>query len=83
MATKNTRLYRVQSRTSPAVRLIEAATPSGARNFVSRDDYAVDIPAQHEVFAMAKAGIEIEIAGADGLSIDTRAKLAKSCIEGA
>lgn len=79
MATR-TRLYRVKSASTGAARLIEASTPSVARSFVARHEFAVDIPAQHEVFAMAKAGVEIEIAGDAPVSDWTRQSLAQTCI---
>jgi hypothetical protein len=80
MATK-TRLYRVKSRTD--VHLVEASTPRGALAYVARNEFTVDIPAQHEVFAMAKAGVEIEIAGEDTVSEETRAAISQSTIESA
>jgi serine/threonine protein kinase len=56
MASK-TRLYRVKDK-SGAQRLIEASTPRGAIAYVARNEFTADIPAQHEVFAMAKSGVE-------------------------
>lgn len=79
MATR-TRLYRVKSRTD--VHLVEASTPRGALAYVARNEFTVDIPAQHEVFAMAKAGVEIEVAGEE-LSDETRSAVAQSTIDSA
>ena len=59
MANK-TRLYRVKS--ASQTRLIEAASQASARSYVARKEYAVDIPAQHEIYAMARDGIQIELA---------------------
>ena len=76
MATK-TRLYRVHSLSTGKLRLIEASTPRGAISFVARHDLTADIPAQHEVFAMAKSGIEIEVANDSVISDETRNALAQ------
>lgn len=78
MATR-TRLYRVRSKTD--VHLVEASTPRGAIAYVARNEFTVDIPAQHEVFAMAKAGVEIEVAGEEPVSDETRAAVSQSTIE--
>jgi hypothetical protein len=77
---QTTRLYRIQSKTTGTQRLVEASNPSAARSFVARDEYTVDIPAQFEVFAMAKAGIEIEVVNT--LSDETRTAVAQSVIKG-
>lgn len=74
-----TRLYRVKSKTD--VHLVEASTPRGALAHVARNEFTVDIPHQHEVFAMAKAGVEIEVAGEEPISEETRAAVAQSIIE--
>jgi hypothetical protein len=79
MASK-TRLYRVKDN-SGKQRLIEASTPRGAIAYVARNEFTADIPAQHEVFAMAKAGVEIEVAGDQDVSDETRSAVAQSCIE--
>lgn len=76
----NTRLYRVLSTSSDKQRLVEATSPHAARSFVARKEYSVDIPAQHEIFAMAKAGVEIEVAGADPVSDETRTAVAQNQI---
>lgn len=73
-----TRLYRVKSNSTGAERLVEAGNPQAARSFVASHEYIVDIPQQFEVFAMAKAGIEIESSGA--ISDATRAAAAQSTI---
>ena len=79
MATR-TRLYRVKSRTD--VHLVEASTPRGALAYVARNEYTVDIPAQHEVFAMAKAGVEIEVSSDEVVvSDETRTAVAQSTID--
>lgn len=77
----NTRLYRVRSTSTGADRLVEASTPRGAIAYVARHEFKADIPAQHEVFAMAKAGVEIEVAGEEPISEETRAAVAQSIIE--
>ena len=79
MSTK-TRLYRIKSK-SGSDRLVEATTPRGAIAFVARHEFTADIPAQHEVFAMAKAGIEIEIATGDDISDETRTAVAQEQIQ--
>jgi hypothetical protein len=71
-----TRLYQVKSETTGAVRLIEASTPRGAVAHAARKEFTASIPAQHEVFALAKAGVEIEVAGDEPVSIETRAAVA-------
>lgn len=77
-----TRLYRIKSASTGAQRLVEASTPRGAVAFVARNEFTADIPAQHEVFAMAKAGVEIEVAGDEPVSDETRSAVAQQCIPG-
>jgi hypothetical protein len=77
--SSKTRLYRVRSKTD--IHLVEASTPRGAVAHVARNEFTVDIPAQHEVFAMAKAGVEIEVAGEEPVSDETRTAVAQSVIE--
>ena len=76
----NTRLYRVKS-ASGKTHLVEASTPRGAIAHVARNEYTADIPAQHEVYAMAKDGIEIELATDQGVSDATRMAVAQSTID--
>jgi len=59
MASK-TRLYCVKS--ADQVRLVEATNPASARSYVARKEYSVEIPAQHEIYAMARDGVQIELA---------------------
>lgn len=77
---QTTRLYRIKCKSSDRQRLVAACSPQAARSFVARDEYSVDIPVQHEVFAMAKAGIEIEVI--TSLSDATSMAVAQTCIEG-
>jgi hypothetical protein len=62
--------------------LIEASTPRGAIAYVARNEFSADIPAQHEVFAMAKSGVEIEVAGDEPISDESRNAVAQTQIEG-
>ena len=79
MATP-TRLYRINCKSTGRTRLIEAATPRGAIAFAARNEFTADIPASHEVFALAKAGVEIEVAGPDPISDETRSSLSQQPI---
>lgn len=81
MATKNTRLYRVKAATTGRQHLVEASNPRAAVSHVARNEFKVDIPAQHEVFAMAKAGVEIEVVGDEPVSDETRAALSQDQID--
>lgn len=72
-----TRLYRVHCKSTGKQRLIEAATPRGAIAHAARNEFTVDIPASHEVFAMAKAGIEIENSSLAPVSDETKFSLAQ------
>ena len=74
MASKS-RLYRVKS-TTGQLRLVEATTPAGARSYVARNEYTVDIPAQHEIYAMARDGLLIEAAN-DDISDETKSAVAQ------
>jgi hypothetical protein len=74
MANK-TRLYRVQS--TGQTRLIEATNQAAARSYVARKEYSVDIPAQHEIYAMARDGIQIELA-TEELSDTSRSAIAQA-----
>lgn len=74
-----TRLYQVKSK--HGVRLIEAPSAHRARSHAAATEFTVDIPASHEIFAMAKAGVEIEVAGAEAVSDETRAAVSQSVIE--
>ncbi len=69
------RLYRVIS-TTGVKRLIEAPNQHSARSYVARKEYKVDIPAQHEIYAMARDGVQIELA-IDEISDETRAAVAQ------
>ena len=79
--TATTRLYRVHCKSTGKQRLIEAATPRGAIAHAARNEFTADIPASHEVFAMAKAGIEIENATLAPISDETRSSLAQEPME--
>lgn len=74
-----TRLYRVITPTN--IHLVEATNPQRAVSFVARREIKVDIPAQHEVFAMAKAGVEIERLTDAPLSDETRTAVAQTELE--
>lgn len=74
MATK-TRLYKVDTPTS--THLVEAPSPSRAISHVASSQIKATIPAQHEVFQMAKDGIEIERVGDAPLSDETRNAVAQ------
>lgn len=75
MSTTKTRLYKVT--TPNGVRLIESPTIQRAIAHAARSEITATIPAQHEVYALAKAGIEIENVGADPVSDETRAAVAQ------
>jgi hypothetical protein len=75
----NTRLYRVVTPTK--THLVEATNPQRAVSFVASRTMKCDIPAQHEVFAMAKAGIEIERTTGKPLSDETRNAVAQEDLE--
>lgn len=79
MASKS-RLYKVTTPT--ATRLIESVSVARAIAHAARLEISATIPAQHEVFAMAKAGIEIEIAGDITVSDESRTAVAQSVIQG-
>lgn len=76
MATP-TRLYRINCKSTGKTRLIEASSPRAAIAHAARLEFTADIPANHEVFAMAKAGVEIEVAGSEPVSDETRSALAQ------
>ena len=75
----NTRLYRVVTPTK--THLVESTNPQRAISFVASREMKCDIPAQHEVFAMAKAGVEIERTTDQPLSDETRSVVAQSDLE--
>ena len=70
------RLYRVTD-TAGIKRLIEATNQQSARSYVARKEYTVDIPAQHEIYAMARDGIQIELA-TEEISDESRSAVAQS-----
>ena len=76
-----TRLYRVHCKSTGKQRLIEAVTPRGAIAHAARNEFTADIPASHEVFAMAKAGVEIESATLAPISDETRSSLAQESMD--
>ncbi|MDO9252563.1 MAG: hypothetical protein Q7U48_13570 [Hydrogenophaga sp.] len=78
MATR-TRLYKVETPTS--VHLVEAPTPSRAISHIASRQITASIPPQHEVFQMAKDGLEIERVGDEPLSDETRSALAQEPID--
>lgn len=80
MASK-TRLYRVVSSSTQQVRLVEATTPAGARSHVARNEFHVDIPAQHEIYSLARQGIDIEVAGEGVVSDETRNAVAQEDLD--
>jgi hypothetical protein len=75
MATKS-RLYKVTTPT--AVRLIKTTSTARAIAHAARKEISATIPAQHEVYAMARSGIEIETAGDVDISDETRSAVAQS-----
>ena len=72
----STRLYRVVTPTK--THLVEATNPQRAVSYIASREMRCDIPAQHEVFAMAKAGIEIERTTEQPLSDETRNAVAQA-----
>lgn len=81
MTSKTTRLYRVVTPTK--TRLIESTNIQRAIAFAAKDEIKADIPAQFEVFAMAKAGIEIESVLDQPISDETRTAVAQEDLVGA
>ena len=77
MVAKN-RLYRVVTPT--ATHLVEAPNPQRAVAFIARKQIKVDIPASYEVFGLAKAGIEIEVATGEDITDETRSAVAQELI---
>lgn len=77
MASKN-RLYRVVTPT--ATHLVEAPNPQRAVAFIARKQIKVDIPASYEVFGLAKAGIEIEVATGDDVSDEAHSAVSQELI---
>ena len=77
--TIKTRLYRVVTPTK--THLVEALNQQRAIAHVARKEIKVDIPASFEVFALAKKGVEIETAGVDEVSDETRTAVAQEQIE--
>lgn len=74
-----TRLYRVITPTK--THLVESTTPQRAISFIASREMKCDIPAQHEVFAMAKAGVEIERLNDAPLSDETRTSVSQAVLE--
>lgn len=81
--TSNTRLYKVS--TPHGARLVEARTRRQAIVHVMRVDRSrttADLAHSHEVHALAKSGVEIEIAGdVSQLSEATQANLAQGQLD--
>jgi len=74
MASK-TRLYKVTS--ANGLRLVETTSPARAIAYVARAEISAMIPAQHEIYAMAKSGLEIEIPMEGLLSDETRTSVSQ------
>lgn len=77
-----TRLYKVNS---PAgVHLVEARSPRHAIVHVvrkQRKDFTASVPQQHEIYNLAKQGVEIEVAGSEPVSEGTQAALAQGNLD--
>lgn len=78
--TKSTRLYKVTTPTS--VHLVEAQNQHRAISHVARKQISAAIPPQHEVFQLAKSGLEIEVAGEHGVSDETRQNVSQDQLPG-
>ena len=78
MATK-TRLYKVTTPTK--TRLIESPNVQRAIAFAAKDEITAVIPAQHEVYALAKAGVDIEQVVDAPVSDETRSAVARADLE--
>lgn len=74
-----TRLYKVETPTS--THLVETTSPQRAISHVASGQIKASIPAQHEVFQMAKSGIEIERPGDVPLSDETRNAVAQEQLD--
>lgn len=74
--TTKTRLYRVVTPTSK--HLVESTSPQRAVAHVAGRQIQCDIPAQHEVYAMAKDGVEIEKTSDQPISDATRNAVAQA-----
>lgn len=70
------RLYKVVTPTK--VRLIESPNAQRAIAFAAKAEITASIPAQHEVYAMAKSGIEIEVVQDVEVSDETRSAVAQA-----
>jgi hypothetical protein len=65
-------------KSSTKTHLVEATSPRSAIAYLARNEFKADIPVQHEIFAMAKAGIEIELATDEPISDETRNAVAQT-----
>jgi hypothetical protein len=80
MSTANHRLYKVK--TPQGHRLVQSPTVHRAIAHVAKIIITAEVVAPHEAYAMAKAGVEIEVVGQDGLSDETRATLSRHPLPG-
>lgn len=55
-------------------RLVEANNKASARNFVARDQYAVEVAGQAELFRLAKSGVDIEVATGQAETVEEAEK---------
>ena len=75
----NARIYIVETPTGS--HLVNATSRSAAIAHVARSTMKARIPSQHEVFAMAASGVELERANNAPVSDQPRSDLAQSFIE--
>lgn len=73
------RLYKVTTPTQ--VRLVQASTVQRAIAFVARHEITATIPAQYELYELARLGMEIECATDDPITDETRSAVAQQQIE--
>lgn len=64
MAT-TTRPYKVTNTATGEVRLVQAGNQAQARNFVARNQYAVESASGNDVIEIMQAGVKPEVATAD------------------
>lgn len=75
----NARIYLVETKNGP--HLVNAVSRAAAVAHVARSTMSARIPSQHEVFAMASSGVELECAKGAKLTDQSRADLAQSTLE--
>ena len=73
------RLYKVTTPTQ--VRLVQASNVQRAIAYAARHEITATIPAQYELYELARLGMEIECATDDPITDETRSAVAQQQIE--